>query len=181
MLEVEESRALLAKAELVFDEVCCEVKLKELATRVTEKLSDEFPLVIALMNGAAVFAGKLLPLLNFPLQFESTQVSRYRNQLRGATLEWQHPPRGDLVKSHTVLLLDDVLDEGHTLLAVRKKILSLGAKACYSAVFVEKILDVAKPISADFVALQAPNCYLFGYGMDVKGYWRNLPAVYALA
>lgn len=181
MLEVEESRALLAKAELVFDEVCCEVKLKELATRVTEKLSDEFPLIIALMNGAAVFAGKPLPLLNFPLQFESIQVSRYRNELKGSNLEWQYPPQGDLIKSRTVLLLDDVLDEGHTLLAVRKKILSLGAKACYSAVFVEKILNVAKPISADFVALQAPNCYLFGYGMDVKGYWRNLPAVYALA
>ena len=181
MLEVEESRALLAKAELVFDEVCCEVELKELATRVTEKLSDEFPLIIALMNGAAVFAGKLLPLLNFPLQFESIQVSRYRNELKGSNLEWQYPPQGDLIKSRTVLLLDDVLDEGHTLLAVRKKILSLGAKACYSAVFVEKILNVAKPISADFVALQAPNCYLFGYGMDVKGYWRNLPAVYALA
>lgn len=181
MLEVEESRALLAKAELVFDEVCCEVKLKELATRVTEKLSDEFPLIVALMNGAAVFAGKLLPLLNFPLQFESIQVSRYRNELKGSNLEWQYPPQGDLIKSRTVLLLDDVLDEGHTLLAVRKKILSLGAKACYSAVFVEKILNVAKPISADFVALQAPNCYLFGYGMDVKGYWRNLPAVYALA
>ena len=119
--------------------------------------------------------------MKFPLQFESIQVSRYRNELKGSNLEWQYPPQGDLIKSRTVLLLDDVLDEGHTLLAVRKKILSLGAKACYSAVFVEKILNVAKPISADFVALQAPNCYLFGYGMDVKGYWRNLPAVYALA
>lgn len=181
MLEVEESRVLLAKAKLVFDEVYCEVKLRELAARITEKLNDEFPLIIALMNGAAVFAGQLLPLLKFPLQFESTQVSRYDHKLKGSNLAWPHPPQGDLIKSRTVLLLDDVLDEGHTLLAVREKILSLGAKACYSAVFVEKILNVAKPISADFVALQAPNYYLFGYGMDIKGYWRNLPAVYALA
>ncbi|MCV2504128.1 MAG: phosphoribosyltransferase family protein, partial [Neisseriaceae bacterium] len=80
----------------------------------------------------------------------------------------------------TVLILDDILDEGHTLFEVKSTVLELGAEKCYIAVFAEKELVAKKPIQADFVGLKVPNRYVFGYGMDVKGYWRNLPAIYAL-
>jgi len=79
-----------------------------------------------------------------------------------------------------VLVLDDILDEGHTLCAVRGRVLAAGAEAFYSAVFANKQISVSKPIAADFVGIQVPDRYVFGFGMDVKGAWRNLPAVYAL-
>jgi hypoxanthine phosphoribosyltransferase len=79
-----------------------------------------------------------------------------------------------------VLLLDDILDEGITLLAIKEKCLALGAKAVLSAVLVEKVLDHSKPMVADFVGLEVPNRYVFGCGMDAYGWWRNLPAIYAL-
>ncbi len=86
----------------------------------------------------------------------------------------------DNVKGRTVLVLDDILDEGHTLAAIREKCLTLGATRVVVAVLVEKTLDKSKPVKADYVGLQVPDRYVFGCGMDVYGWWRNLPAIYAL-
>ena len=70
--------------------------------------------------------------------------------------------------------------EGHTLAAIRRKILEAGAESFYSAVFADKNIGSDKPVAADFVGVRLPNRYVFGFGMDVHGLWRNLPAVYAL-
>jgi hypoxanthine phosphoribosyltransferase len=79
-----------------------------------------------------------------------------------------------------VLVLDDILDQGHTLAAIREKLLEAGAKRFFSAVFADKDIGKPKPLRADFVGISVPNRYVFGFGMDVYGWWRNLPAVYAL-
>jgi hypoxanthine phosphoribosyltransferase len=84
------------------------------------------------------------------------------------------------VAGRVVLVVDDILDEGVTLAEITKRLLAQGATEVLSAVFADKNLGRAKPISADFVGVHLPNRYVFGYGMDVKGAWRNLPAVYAV-
>jgi hypoxanthine phosphoribosyltransferase len=84
------------------------------------------------------------------------------------------------VRNRVVLVLDDILDEGITLAAIRERIMSQGATAFYSAVLAEKDTGRPKPITADFVGLTLPDRYAFGFGMDVYGAWRNLPAIYAL-
>ena len=77
-------------------------------------------------------------------------------------------------------MLDDILDEGHTMHAVREKLLAKGAKSCRSAVFADKAITKSKPIRADYTGLSVPDRYVFGYGMDARGMWRNLDAIYAL-
>jgi hypoxanthine phosphoribosyltransferase len=79
-----------------------------------------------------------------------------------------------------VLVLDDILDQGHTLAAIRGKMLDAGAREFYSAVFADKDIGRTKPVVADFIGITLPNRYVFGFGMDVQGAWRNLPAIYAL-
>ncbi|MEI7432575.1 MAG: hypoxanthine-guanine phosphoribosyltransferase, partial [Betaproteobacteria bacterium] len=76
--------------------------------------------------------------------------------------------------------IDDSLDEGLTLAAIVDRMMELGVKACYTAVATDKLNGKIKPIKADFVALTVPDRFVFGYGMDVRGAWRNLPAIYAL-
>jgi hypoxanthine phosphoribosyltransferase len=83
-------------------------------------------------------------------------------------------------RGRTVLLLDDILDHGQTLRAIRDQLLAQGADRVLSAVLVEKDLPGAKPIAADFVGLRIPDRFVFGCGMDAKGYWRNLPEIRAL-
>jgi hypoxanthine phosphoribosyltransferase len=130
------------------------------------------------MNGGVVMAGKLLTRLTMPLNVDAINASRYRNQTAGGAIEWVLKPRLPL-QGRTVLIIDDVLDEGITLAAIHQFCLEEGAEAVYSAVLVDKDLGHTKPISADFVGLQVGNRYIFGYGMDYKGYLRNAPGIYA--
>jgi hypoxanthine phosphoribosyltransferase len=131
------------------------------------------------MGGAVVFTGQLLPQLAFPLDFDYLHVTRYGDVTTGGQLAWIVEPRAD-VAGRVVLVVDDILDEGVTLAAIRQRLLAQGATEVLSAVFADKNLGRTKPISADFVGVHLPNRYVFGYGMDVKGAWRNLPAVYAV-
>jgi hypoxanthine phosphoribosyltransferase len=136
-------------------------------------------MVLAVMGGAVVFAGQLLPLLRFPLDYDYIHASRYGSATRGADVDWKVSPPG-LVRGRTVLVLDDILDHGETMSAIKKRLLELGANDFYCAVLVEKKLAMNKPIKADFVGLTIPDRFVFGCGMDAKGYWRNLPDIRAL-
>ncbi len=170
---------ILAQAE----KLCSPHKVAEAYERVakdiTAQLTGQNPLVLCVMKGAVVFAGQLLPMLRFPLDFDYIHATRYRNQTYGSELDWRFFPQG-IIAGRQVLVLDDILDEGHTLAAIRDRCLAEGATAFYSAVLVEKLLDKPKPIAADFVGLHVPDRYVFGCGMDINGLWRNLPAIYAL-
>jgi hypoxanthine phosphoribosyltransferase len=170
---------ILNAAELVCSAVVVSEAVKRVAMEISDKLSDKQPLVLSVMGGAVVFTGHLLPFLNFPLDFDYIHVSRYENETSGGEINWKVAPREN-VKGRTVLVLDDILDEGRTMAAIRERILSAGAISFFSAVLANKDTGKPKPIQADFVGVTVPNRYVFGYGMDAYGAWRNLPAIYAL-
>jgi hypoxanthine phosphoribosyltransferase len=174
-----EAQQLLDHAELIASEDEVLAVLDRLAEDVAHILADDFPLVLAVMGGAVVFAGQLLPRLRFPLEFDYLHVTRYRGNTTGGVVEWRVLP-GQNVIGRTVLVLDDILDEGETLAAIRDKLLDMGASRVWSAVLTNKVNGLDKPIQADFVGLNVPNRYVFGCGMDAYGVWRNLPAIYAL-
>ena len=174
-----EAQQLLDHAEIIASADEVQAVLDRLADEITHVLAEAFPLVLPVMGGAVVFAGQLLPKLRFPLEFDYLHVTRYRGNTTGAEVEWRVLP-GQNVVGRTVLVLDDILDEGETLAAIRDKLLSMGAARVWSAVLTDKDNGLDKPIQADFVGLRVPNRYVFGCGMDVYGLWRNLPAIYAL-
>ena len=168
-----ESSDLVASAEEV------QAAIRRLAGEIETALGERYPLVLAVMGGAVVFAGQILPLLRFPLDFDYVHASRYGAATSGSAIQWRvRPP--DLVKGRAVLVLDDILDHGETMAAIRAGLLQLGAASVHSAVLVEKKLDIKKPASADFVGLRIPDRFVFGCGMDAKGYWRNLPEIRAM-
>jgi hypoxanthine phosphoribosyltransferase len=175
----QEAIRLLQEAELVCDAECVQREVARMAAEITAMLKDEFPVVLSVMGGAAVFTGQLLPQLAFPLEFGAIQVRRYNNDIQGRDIAWTLAP-SDNVRDRTVLVVDDILDEGITLAAIRKRLLEMGARKFLSAVFADKDLGRAKPVRADFVGVTVPNRYVFGFGMDAYGLWRNLPAIYAL-
>ena len=179
MLNATEARKILDEADLIHSAEAVAEAVARVAAEVTERLGDSHPVVLSVMGGAVVFTGHLLPLLRFPLEFDYVHVTRYGAATSGGELRWIATPRMSLA-GRTVLVVDDILDEGITLKAIRERVLELGATACCTAVFADKITGREKPIAADFVGLSLPNRYVFGYGMDVRGAWRNLPAVYAV-
>lgn len=174
-----EAKLILDTAEQICSAAVVAKTVKRMAADINAALADEYPLVLSVMGGAVVFTGQLLPLLKFPLDFDYLHVTRYNNEIHGGQINWKVAPREN-VQGRVVLVLDDILDEGITLAAIRERIMEQGAKAFYSAVFADKAIGRPKPISADFVGLTLPDRYVFGFGMDVNGAWRNLPAIYAV-
>jgi len=179
MLTPDESWRVLHSAERVLDASQVEAALARLAAGITAKLADSHPLVVSVMGGGLVFSGQLLPRLRFPLEFDYIHVTRYGDSTRGGEIDWKVLPRA-VVRDRVVLVLDDILDEGHTLAAIHARLSADGAARVMSAVFAEKVTGRPKPIAADFVGVRLPDRYVFGFGMDVEGAWRNLPEVYAL-
>ena len=179
MTNQKEALRLLIAADLLFTADQVKTAVEKMAGEITAAMKDEFPIVLSVMGGAAVFTGQLLPQLTFPLEFGAIEVTRYNNDIQGRDIAWRLAPR-DNVRGRTVLVVDDILDEGITLAAIRNNLTDMGARKFYSAVFADKDLQREKPVNADFVGVTVPNRYVFGYGMDAYGLWRNLPAIYAL-
>jgi hypoxanthine phosphoribosyltransferase len=178
MLDPQQAWQILRDAEQICSDAQIQQALRRLAGEISAELQEANPLVLSVMGGAVVFTGQLLPMLNFPLEFDYLHVTRYRGGTRGGEVQWKVGPHSD-IRNRLVLILDDVLDEGETLAAIREKLLAGGAGQVKTAVFVDKDLGRKKPIVADFVGLTLPNRYLFGFGMDIHEAWRNLPAIYA--
>lgn len=178
-MNLPEAQQLLDNAELIASAEIVQTTLDRLAGEIASELGQAFPLVLAVMGGAVVFAGQLLPRLNFPLEFDYLHVTRYRGNSSGGAIEWRVLP-GKNVLGRSVLVLDDILDEGETLAAIHDKLIEMGAGRVSSAVLTDKDNGLTKPIRADFVGLSVPDRYVFGCGMDAYGLWRNLPAIYAL-
>jgi hypoxanthine phosphoribosyltransferase len=179
MPDLQEAWAFLEKSDPIAGAEEVQAAVRRVAAEIEQRLSSAYPLVLAVMGGAVIFAGQVLPLLRFPLDFDYIHASRYGAATRGAGVDWKVTPP-DLARGRTVLVLDDILDHGETMSVIRERLLALGAKEFYCAVLVEKMLGKAKPIAADFVGLRIPDRFVFGCGMDAKGYWRNLPEIRAM-
>lgn len=179
MLDKEQAWQVLRDADLICAETDVNVAVRRIADEIAAKLRDASPLVLSVMGGAVVFTGQLLPLLRFPIEFDYLHVTRYNGGTRGSEVQWKVKPRTE-VNGRTVLVVDDILDEGETLASVRARLLGDGAQEVYCAVFADKDLGRAKPIRADFIGITVPDRYVFGFGMDINGSWRNLPAIYAI-
>jgi hypoxanthine phosphoribosyltransferase len=175
----EEALELLKTSEEIVSAADVETSIRKMAIEIKDAMGDSFPLLLSVMGGAAVFTGMLLPHLDFPLEFDYVHLTRYRNTTQGGEMHWRVAP-AESVKDRIVLVIDDILDEGQTMAAIRDRIVGMGAKEFKSAVLCEKTIPQAKPLRPDFCGFEVPDRYVFGCGMDVKGYWRNLPTIRAL-
>jgi len=179
-LSAEEAKAVLREADLL----CCAARVDEaierMAAEITASLADREPVVIAVMVGGLIPAGRIVSKLEFPLDVDYVHATRYRGGTRGGEVHWLCRPSTPL-RGRTVLLIDDILDEGHTLAAILESCAAEGAREVASAVLVRK-RGVRQPAveRPDFVGLTIENRYAFGCGMDYRGKFRNLPAVYAV-
>ncbi len=179
---IEHVRAVWESAECLCGEDEVEQAITQLAAQISERLSLTNPIIMCLMNGGLVFCGKLIPQLLFPLQVDYVHVTRYQNDVVGSsTIEWRASPQID-VSGRTVIVVDDILDQGCTLYETVAALRAQGAAEVYTAVLIDKQHDRKfKPgWRADFTALEIEDRYLFGYGMDYKGYLRNAPGIYAV-
>ena len=173
------AKKLLAASDLIHDAAAVTAAVDKVAADITRDLSDANPLMLCVMSGGVPFAGGLLTRLSFPLDFDYLHATRYGENTVGTTLSWRAFPRLP-VKGRVVLVVDDILDEGVTLAAIRERLLQMGAAEVRIAVFADKEKASTKPVKADYIGLSVPDRFVYGFGMDVQGAWRNLQAIYAV-
>ena len=177
-----EMRRVMSEADCLASPAQVSAALDRMAAAISAELAGKNPLLYCVMNGGIVTTGRLLPRLAFPLEVSYLHATRYGHAVQGGdVLDWQVRPQADL-RGRSVLVVDDILDEGHTLLAICQHLAAAGAERVLSAVLVHKEHPrKARPgLRADFTGLDVADRFLFGCGMDYKGYWRNAPGIYAV-
>lgn len=171
--------AVLKTAERLYSEHEVAGALQRLARGITAAVADANPVVMVVLHGALVFAGTLLPRLEFPLEVDYIHATRYRGALTGGQLTWVAGPSLSMA-GRVVVLLDDILDEGTTLAALADMLRGKGATRVLKAVLVTKRRPRPPGLEADLSGLDVPDRYVFGCGMDYRGYLRNAQGIYAL-
>lgn len=170
----------LKTAELLFDRAALEARIVQLAAQIDADYADERPLFLTVMHGGMMFASLLALQMRTELEFDYLHATRYRGKTRGAGLTWLRHPQVPML-GRRVLLVDDILDEGQTLLEVRQACLREGASDVRIAVLTRKDHDRCVPgIAADYIGVDVPDRYVFGFGMDYYEQGRNLPGIFAL-
>ena len=168
------------KADRLFNRTQLEVKIAAMGRAVADALHGELPVFLTVMNGGLIFGAALALAIPADLEFDYVHATRYRGGTRGSDLLWIKQPRLDL-RGRTVLLADDILDEGYTLRAIRDFCLDQGASRVLIAVLCEKRHARTVPgLKADFVGVEVPDRYVFGFGMDYHEQGRNLSGIYAI-
>ncbi len=179
-LDTEEIFNVLAKADQLYNEQDVLRAIDNMAAEINQTLIGKQPLCLPVMIGGLIPAGQLLTRINLPLDIDYIHASRYRGATSGSELHWIKKPIVSL-QNRTVLIIDDILDEGLTLQAIVKYCWDIGAKEVFTAVLIEKQLDSRSGLQqADFTGLVVPNRYVFGYGMDYKEQLRYISGVYAV-
>jgi hypoxanthine phosphoribosyltransferase len=180
-MNIDDVNAILTQADILVSEDEVKAAIRRIAEEITCQFKGSNPILLCVMNGGLIFTGQLLTKLLFPLEVDYVHATRYGHEINGSMLNWTVKPQLDL-KGRTVLLLDDILDEGVTLAAIADYCLRAGATEVLMAVLVEKLhlRKVTPGMKADFTGIEVGDRFLFGYGLDYKGYWRNAPGIYAV-
>lgn len=180
MSRLQEAQAVLAQADCI----CSAEQVVAAYDALAQKISAEYaalnPLMLVVMIGGLVPAAEILRRLDFAFEVDYLHATRYRGETRGGGLLWKRRPDSALAGRY-VLVIDDILDEGHTLVAIRTELQAQQPQSLKVAVLAEKLHDRRAPSAhAEFIGLQLPDRYVFGCGMDYKEYWRQLPAIHAV-
>ena len=173
-MERAEALRILEEAECLAGQSEIESAICRIASEITSQIGRKNPVVICVMNGGLIFCGQLLTRLHFPLEVTYLHATRYGMETTGGEMEWKVPLQTD-VSGRTVLLVDDILDEGVTLHSLADECRSRGAKEVVTTVLVDKQHQrkVKPDFRADFTGIDIPDRFVFGYGLDYDGMWRN--------
>src|SRR3990167_3018756 len=179
--DLKKVQELKSKGRCLYNKEQINAAIRTIAEKMNAELANQVPVFLCVMNGAVIFMGQLATYLNFPLQINYIHATRYQGEKEGRELFWQAKPTIAL-QDRVVVIVEDILDSGLTLAAVKHYCESSGAKKIYTAALVDKIRprEVGGIQSCDFIGLSVENKFLYGFGLDYKDFLRNENGIYAV-
>lgn len=170
----------LTRSRVLHTHSALDLEITRMGREIDSALVGQGAVFITVMNGALIFAGHLAIAIASPLEFDYVHATRYHSGTEGKQLKWLRRPSVDL-RDRNVILVDDILDEGHTLKAVRDACLDVGAaRVLVAALCVKQHDRQCGGIKADFCGVEVPDAYVVGFGMDYYEQGRNLPDIHVL-
>lgn len=152
-------------------------RINELATTISQKYHDEVPVVVPVMTGAMIFAAELMKRLPFKLNVDYVDVSSYEDNSQSSGRVRLIRDLSHDVANRPVLIVEDIIDTGHTLQFLNKLFASRGAKSVEICSLLDKPDRREVDVEADYIGFKVPNEFIVGYGLDYDGLYRNLPYI----
>lgn len=181
MNRLDDALQVRAQADCLHDAAAVQRAFDTVAAQITRDYARANPLVLCVMNGGLYPTSEITRRLDFAFEQDYLHATRYRGATEGGGLVWKRQPDAQLIAGREVLVIDDILDEGHTLVAIRRALNEFKPASLRVAVLAEKRHDRRAPgAHAEYIGLPVDDRYVFGCGMDYKEYWRQLPAIYAV-
>lgn len=164
--------------KILISEEEIELKSKELGQEITDyyKNHEEPPILVALLKGSVPFLAKLIKYIDLDIEYDFMDVSSYEGTESVRDIRILK----DLdrsIKDMDILLVEDIVDTGHTLDQISKLLMNKGAKSCKVVSLLDKPSRREVDIEADFVGFEIPNEFVIGFGLDFNEKYRNLPYV----
>lgn len=161
---------------VLFDETTILCRLDQIAAQISNDYRDQDLTVVAVLNGSLMFMADLLRRIPLPLKLDCLGVASYhgKTESSGEVIFKQVAPD---VKDRHILILDDILDSGNTLQAVREKLEAAGPRSVRVCVLLKKKKRRASPVDADYIGFEIEDEFVVGYGLDYMEQYRNLPCI----
>ncbi len=162
---------------VLFDEPAINRRLDELAEQISNDYRDRDLTVIAVLNGSMMFMADLLRRIPLPLKLDCLSVASYHGKTQGSgEVIFKQVALPDVI-DRDILILDDILDSGHTLAAIREKLETAKPRSIRVCVLLSKKKKRARQIVADYLGFEIEDEFVVGFGLDFMEGYRNLPCI----
>lgn len=153
--------------------------INRIARKIDNDLRDKNPLFIAVLNGAFMFAGELMKEVTVPCEITFVRLASYQGT---STTNKVREVLGlnESIGGRTVVIVEDIVDSGNTMVALKEELNKFNPKEIKIATLLLKPDALKQEIHLDYVALEIPNDFIVGYGLDYDGYGRNLKDIYKI-
>lgn len=170
---------LISNSQIIFSNKEIAVSIDKMAQILNKTYRNQRVVVLPVLSGAIPFAGHLIPKLTFEVVVNYFHASRYAENIGTDNIKLIYEPLDEIIANQTVLVLDDILDQGDTLKFIKHRLLRKGAAAVATAVLFDKAIDKNKSIQADYIGLNVPDVFVYGFGLDFNGIGRNMADLHA--
>lgn len=151
-----------------------------LAEQLKKDFSDKNPLFLAVLNGSFMFAAELMKHINFPCEIQFVKVSSYQGTSSTESISQSLDVADELVNNKTIIVIEDIVDTGHTIEYLDKYLKAKNASEVHVATLLLKPDAYKKELPVNYVAMKIPNDFVVGYGLDYDQLGRNLRHIYKL-
>ena len=165
--------------ELFIEEATILESIKRIAADMNEDLKDKNPIFVAILNGSFMFAGDLMKHVNIPSEITFVRIASYKGVSSIKDIKEVLGLYED-IKNRTVVIVEDIVDTGHTIERLINQFEALGPKEIKIATLLFKPNALVKDVKPDYVALEIPNDFIVGFGLDYDGFGRNLKDIYKI-